>query len=73
MARCRAKYSFLEPAKTTDIHLNAVKEYDGASSDPEVRREYGVLINTAMGLAPYLEGSGLGGTWKRSPYWCDPG
>ena len=22
--------------------------------------EYGVLINTAMGLAPYLEGSGLG-------------
>jgi NitT/TauT family transport system substrate-binding protein len=53
------KYSFLEPAKTTDIHLNAVKEYDGASSDRKFV-EYGVLINTAMGLAPYLEGSGLG-------------
>jgi hypothetical protein len=53
------KYSFLEPKKTTDIHLSAVKEYDGASSDRKFV-EYGVLINTAMGLAPYLEGSGLG-------------
>jgi NitT/TauT family transport system substrate-binding protein len=53
------KYSFLEPKKTTDIHLGAVKEYDGASSDRKFV-EYGVLINTAMGLAPYLEGSGLG-------------
>jgi NitT/TauT family transport system substrate-binding protein len=53
------KYSFLEPEKTTDIHLNAVKEYDGASADRKFVR-YGVLINTAMGLAPYLEQSGLG-------------
>lgn len=53
------KYSFLEPDKTTDIHLEMVKEYDKASNDREFVK-FGVLINTATGLAPYLEKSGLG-------------
>jgi NitT/TauT family transport system substrate-binding protein len=53
------KYSFLEPNKTTDIHLEMVKEYDGASSDRNFVK-YGVLINTATSLAPYLEQHGLG-------------
>jgi NitT/TauT family transport system substrate-binding protein len=53
------KYSFLEPDKTTDIHLEMVKEYDGASSDRNFVK-YGVLINTATSLAPYLEEHGLG-------------
>ena len=53
------KYSFLEPDKTTDIHLEMVKEYDGASSDRNFVK-YGVLINTATSLAPYLEQQGLG-------------
>jgi NitT/TauT family transport system substrate-binding protein len=53
------KYSFLEPDKTTDIHLEMVKEYDNASTD---RRfiNYGVLINTATSIAPYLAETGLG-------------
>ena len=53
------KYSFLEPDKTTVIHLEAVKEYDGASSDRDFVK-YGVLINTATSLAPYLAEHGLG-------------
>jgi hypothetical protein len=53
------KYSFLEPDKTADIHLEMVKEYDSASTDKKFVK-YGVLINTATCLAPYLEKSGLG-------------
>jgi NitT/TauT family transport system substrate-binding protein len=53
------KYSFLEPEKTTDIHLEMVKEYESASSDRKFIN-YGVLINTAMSLAPYLADTGLG-------------
>jgi NitT/TauT family transport system substrate-binding protein len=53
------KFSFLEPDKTTDIHLGVVKEYDSASTDRNFVK-YGVLINTATSLAPYLESSGLG-------------
>jgi NitT/TauT family transport system substrate-binding protein len=53
------KYSYLEPDKTTAIHLDMVKEYDGASSDRAFVR-YGVLINTATSLAPYLAEHGLG-------------
>ena len=53
------KYSFLEPEKTTDIHLEMVKEYDKASTDRKFVK-YGVLINTATSLAPYLEQYGLG-------------
>jgi ABC-type nitrate/sulfonate/bicarbonate transport system substrate-binding protein len=53
------KYSFLEPDKTTDIHLDMVKEYENASSDRSFIK-YGVLINTATCLAPYLEQTGLG-------------
>ena len=53
------KYSFLDPDKTTDIHLELVKEYDSASNDLKFVK-YGVLINTATSLAPYLEKTGLG-------------
>jgi hypothetical protein len=53
------KYSYLEPEKTTDIHLEMVKEYDSASTDRNFVK-YGVLINTATGLAPYLDQHGLG-------------
>ena len=53
------KFSFLDPDKTTDIHLDAVKEYEGASNDRAFVK-YGVLINTATALAPYLEQNGLG-------------
>jgi NitT/TauT family transport system substrate-binding protein len=59
------KYSFLDPEKTTDIHLEMVKEYDGASSDRSFVK-YGVLINTATSLAPYLEQQGLGYMENRS-------
>jgi len=53
------KYSFLEPDKTTDIHLEMVKEYDSASNDRKFVK-FGVLINTATSLAPYLQKFGLG-------------
>jgi NitT/TauT family transport system substrate-binding protein len=53
------KFSFLDPDKTTDIHLDMVKEYEGASNDRAFVK-YGVLINTATALAPYLEQQGLG-------------
>jgi NitT/TauT family transport system substrate-binding protein len=53
------KYSFLEPEQTTDIHLDTVKEYEQASTDRKFVK-YGVLINTAVSLAPYLEQTGLG-------------
>jgi NitT/TauT family transport system substrate-binding protein len=53
------KFSFLEPDKTTDIHLEMVKEYESASTDRKFIN-YGVLINTAVSLAPYLTDTGLG-------------
>jgi NitT/TauT family transport system substrate-binding protein len=53
------KFSFLEPEKTTDIQLDMVKEYESASNDRSFLR-YGVLINTATSIAPYLEQTGLG-------------
>jgi NitT/TauT family transport system substrate-binding protein len=53
------KYSFLEPEKTTDIHIDTVKEYENASTDRKFIK-YGVLINTATCLAPYLDETGLG-------------
>jgi NitT/TauT family transport system substrate-binding protein len=53
------KYSFLEPEKTTEIHLEMVKEYESASTDRKFIN-YGVLINTAVSLAPYLADTGLG-------------
>ncbi len=53
------KYSFLEPEKTTDIHIDTVKEYENASTDRNFIK-YGVLINTATCLAPYLDQTGLG-------------
>jgi NitT/TauT family transport system substrate-binding protein len=53
------KFSFLQPDKATDIHLDMVKEYEGASGDRNFVK-YGVLINTATSLAPYLEQQGLG-------------
>jgi NitT/TauT family transport system substrate-binding protein len=53
------KYSFLEPDRTTDIHLEMVKEYESASSDRKFIN-YGVVINTAVSVAPYLADTGLG-------------
>jgi NitT/TauT family transport system substrate-binding protein len=53
------KFSFIDPDRTTDIHLEMVGEYDGASNDRKFVK-YGVLINTATSLAPYLEQRGLG-------------
>jgi NitT/TauT family transport system substrate-binding protein len=53
------KFSFLDPEVTTDIHLDMVKEYESASTDRDFIR-YGVLINTATSIAPYLEQTGLG-------------
>jgi ABC-type nitrate/sulfonate/bicarbonate transport system substrate-binding protein len=53
------KYSFLEAEKTTDIHIDTVKEYENASTDRNFIK-YGVLINTATCLAPYLDQTGLG-------------
>ncbi len=58
------KYSFLEPDKTTDIHLDMVKEYEKASNDRKFVH-YGVLINTAVSMAPYLEKYGLGHSEER--------
>jgi NitT/TauT family transport system substrate-binding protein len=53
------KYSFLEPGKTTDIHLEMVTEYESASTDRKFIN-YGVLINTAVSVAPALVDTGLG-------------
>lgn len=53
------KFSFLEPDKATDIHLAMVQEYKDASTD-RAFINYGVLINTAVSLAPYLQETGLG-------------
>jgi NitT/TauT family transport system substrate-binding protein len=53
------KFTFLEPEKSVDIHLNMVKEYSGAPTDRDMIR-YGILINTAVSLAKYLETHGLG-------------
>lgn len=55
------KYSFLDPGRTADIHLDSVKEYDQASNDQKFVTA-GVLINTAVSIVPYLERSGLGYT-----------
>ena len=57
------KFSFLDPDKTTDIHLNTVEEYEGASNERAFVK-YGVLINTATALAPYLEQNGLD-SWRQ--------
>ncbi|MGC2781802.1 MAG: ABC transporter substrate-binding protein [Bradyrhizobium sp.] len=53
------KFTFLEPEKATDIHLEMVKEYAGEVTDREMIR-FGILTNTATSLAKYLETQGLG-------------
>lgn len=58
------KLSFLDPDRVTDIHLASVKEFEGASGDRDFVK-YGVLINTATSLAPYLAEHGLGYMEKR--------
>lgn len=58
------KFSFLEPEKTVDIHLEEVKEYEGASTDRDMIK-YGVMIGTATALADYLKQRGLGWTERK--------
>ncbi|MBI3075601.1 MAG: ABC transporter substrate-binding protein [Deltaproteobacteria bacterium] len=56
-------YTYLNPERSIDVHLEAVREYKGAPTGRDVVR-HGQGIMTAMGIVPEVERNGLG--------WMDP-
>jgi ABC-type nitrate/sulfonate/bicarbonate transport system substrate-binding protein len=52
-------YSYLNPDKTVDLHLEMVREYKGSPTNREVIK-HGLGVMTAMGLVPEVEKNGLG-------------
>jgi NitT/TauT family transport system substrate-binding protein len=52
-------YTYLNPEKSTDIHLDMVKEFKGSPTNRDVIK-HGVGVMTAMGLVPEAEKHGLG-------------
>lgn len=57
------KYTYLNPEKAIDIHLDMVREFKGSSTNRDVVK-YGQGVMTAMGLTQAVEQRGLG--------WMDP-
>lgn len=53
------KYVYLNPEDTVKIHLEMVKEFQGAVTNQKVI-EYGMHISTALGMVPAFKDKGLG-------------
>jgi NitT/TauT family transport system substrate-binding protein len=54
------KYTYLEPAKSVELHIASLKEFQGGSPANQKVIEYGQAVGTALGLVPSVEQHGLG-------------
>jgi NitT/TauT family transport system substrate-binding protein len=53
------KFTYLKPAETLDIHIGAVKEFQGSERNRETIKHQ-IAINTALGQHPGARQNGLG-------------
>ncbi len=53
------KYTYLKPAEALDLHIGAVKEFQGSDRNRETIKHQ-IAINTALGLHPGPKQHGLG-------------
>jgi NitT/TauT family transport system substrate-binding protein len=53
------KFTYLKPAEALDVHIRAVKEFQGSERNRETIRHQ-IAINTALGLHPGPKEHGLG-------------
>jgi NitT/TauT family transport system substrate-binding protein len=54
------KYVYVNPAESLKIHLEVVKEFQGASAANQKVVEYGQACSTALGMVPAFRDNGLG-------------
>jgi NitT/TauT family transport system substrate-binding protein len=54
------KYVYLNPADSLKIHLDVVKEFQGANAANQKVVEYGQAVSTALGMVPAFRDNGLG-------------
>jgi NitT/TauT family transport system substrate-binding protein len=54
------KYVYLNPEKSVEIHIAAVKEFQGGSVANQKVIEYGQAVSTALGMVPGFRDKGLG-------------
>jgi NitT/TauT family transport system substrate-binding protein len=54
------KYVYLNPAASLKIHLDVVKEFQGANAANQKVIEYGQAVSTALGMVPAFKDNGLG-------------
>ena len=53
------KYTYLNPAKTLDMHISSLPELQGSDRAREITK-YQMLLNTALGVHPAPKKYGLG-------------
>lgn len=53
------KFTYLKPAETADIHIGAIKEFQGSERNRETIKHQ-IAINTALGIHPGPQKNGLG-------------
>jgi NitT/TauT family transport system substrate-binding protein len=54
------KYVYLNPEKSVEMHIAAVKEFQGGSVANQKVIEYGQAVSTALGMVPSFKEKGLG-------------
>jgi len=54
------KYTWLNPDKAVDLHIESLKEFQGGSPANRKTLEFGQAVGTALGLVPSVAEHGLG-------------
>ena len=54
------KYTYVNPDKSVDLHMESVKEFKGGSVTNKKVVEYGQDVSTALGMVPAFKDHGLG-------------
>lgn len=54
------KYTYVNPEKSVDLHMESVKEFKGSSVTNKKVVEYGQDVGTALGMVPAFKDHGLG-------------
>jgi NitT/TauT family transport system substrate-binding protein len=54
------KYTWLNPDKSVDLHIESLKEFQGGSLANRKTLEFGQAVGTALGLVPSVAEHGLG-------------
>jgi NitT/TauT family transport system substrate-binding protein len=54
------KYTYLNPEKSVDLHIESLKEFQGGSPANRKTLEFGQAVGTALGLVSSVEQHGLG-------------